>query len=321
LQGRKVFRMRRGTFLASAAALATANRPAVVRAQGLTSLVVSPLTGPTEASMYYGIQQGWFKAAGLDLQVEPLANGGSGMSAVVGGSVQFAFGNVISLAEAHLNGIPITIIAPGAPYDSSDPSIQLLVAGAAPIHGAKDLIGKTIAVPSLHDLMTIAVQGWLDANGTDSNNVHFIEIKPSLMPASLMAGRVDAITIYDPFVSTAKDQGARVLAKPLDSIAPHFLVTAWFAHLPWADGHRELVNAFSSTINRGTAYVNTHVQDVLPMIAGYTHMPLETLRKMAFPPTPTTLSTAMIQPVIDSAAKYHAIRAPFPAKDLLFSSP
>ncbi len=313
--------MRRGTFLASAAALAAADAPAVVCAQGLTPLVVSPLTGPTEASMYYAIQQGWFKTAGLDLQVEPLANGGSGMSAVVGGSVQFAFGNVISLAEAHLNGIPITIVAPGAPYDTNDASIELLVAGPAPIHSAKDLVGKTIAVPSLHDLITIAVQGWLDANGADSNSVHFIEIKPSLMPSSLMAGRVDAITIYDPFVSAAKDQGARLLGKPLDSIAPHFLVAAWFAHQPWADSHRDLVSAFTTTINRGTAYVNAHQQEILPMIAGYTHIPLETLRKMAFPPTPTTLSTAMIQPVIDVAAKYHAIRAAFPAKELLFLSP
>jgi hypothetical protein len=29
----------------------------------------------------------------------------------------------------------------------------------------------------------------------------------------------------------------------------------------------------------------------------------------------------MIQPVIDVAAKYHAIRAVFPAKELLFLSP
>lgn len=309
--------IRRRSFLAGAAAL-TAGAPALVRAQTLTPLVVAPLTGPTEASMYYAIQQGWFKAAGLDLDVEPLANGSSGMSAVVGGSVQFAFGNVISLAEAHLNGIPIAIVAPGAPYDTNDASIQLLVAGSAPIRSAKDLDGKTIGVPSLHDLITTGVQGWLDANGGDSNSVHFIELKPALMASSLMAGRVDAITIYDPFVSAAKEQGARLLGKPLDSIAPHFLVAAWFAYRPWADAHREIVNTFTATINRGTAYVNAHQQEILPMIAGYTHIPLETLRKMAFPPTPTTLSTAAIQPVIDAAAKYKAIRAAFPAKDLLF---
>jgi hypothetical protein len=53
------------------------------------------------------------------------------------------------------------------------------------------------------------------------------------------------------------------------------------------------------------------------MIAGYTHIPLETLRKMAFPPTPTTLSTAAIQPDIDAAVKYHPNPTTFPAKDLL----
>lgn len=311
--------MRRRSFLASASALAAAGAPALVRAQALTSVVVAPLTGPTEASMYYAIQQGWFKAAGLDLDVEPLPNGGSGMSAVVGGSVQFAFGNVISLAEAHLNGIPITIVAPGAPYDTNDASIQLLVAGSSPIHSAKDLAGKTIGVPGLHDLITTAVQGWLDQNGVDPNSAHFIEMKPPLLPPALTTGRVDAITIYDPFVSAAKEQGARLLGKPLDSIAPRFLVAAWFASLPWAQSHREIVSAFANTINRGTAYVNAHRDEMLPMIAGYTHIPLETLRKMAFPPTPTTISTAMLQPVIDAAAKYQVLRSTFPVKELLFA--
>lgn len=129
--------MDRRSFLSTAATLAAAGSPAFLRAQTTTPLVVAPLTGPTEASMYYAIQQGWFKTAGLDLDVQPLANGSSGMSAVVGGSVQFAFGNVISLAEAHLNGIPITIVAPGAPYDTANASIELLVAGPAPIHSAK----------------------------------------------------------------------------------------------------------------------------------------------------------------------------------------
>ena len=93
-------------------------------------------------------------------------------------------------------------------------------------------------------------------------------------------------------------------------------MAAWFASLPWAQAHHDVVTAFVTTINRGTAYVNAHKDEMLPMIAGYTHMPIDTLRKMAFPPTPTTLSTPMLQPVIDAAAKYQVIRSAFPVKEL-----
>jgi hypothetical protein len=46
----------------------------------------------------------------------------------------------------------------------------------------------------------------------------------------------------------------------------------------------------------------------------------ETLSKMAYPTVAPALSTPLLQPVIDAAAKYKAIPASFPAKDFLFAN-
>lgn len=303
--------MNRASFLGmSASALVAQTAP--------TALVVSPLTGPDDASLYYAQQQGWFRDAGLDVTIQPLTNGSAGMSAVVGGSVQIAFGNVLSLSDAHVKGVPITLIAPGSGYDSNAASILLLTGGSSTIHTARDLSGKTVAVPSLVDLISIAVRSWIDQNGGDSTQVHFIELAPGVMVAALQSQRVDAICVYDPFVSIAEGQGARVIAQPLDAIAPTFMVTVWFAYGPWATSHRDVVRSFVTVVQRGAAYVNGHRQELLPMISDYSRIPIETLRRMKVVPIPSTLATSLIQPVINAAAKYHAIPAAFPAKDMIF---
>jgi NitT/TauT family transport system substrate-binding protein len=314
--------MHRTSFLTSTAAcaLAALGVPALAEAQTLTPIAVAPLAGPDVAGLYYALQQGWFKQAGVDVVNQPVPNGGAGMSALVGGTVQIAYTNVLSLCVAHQKGIPVVLVAPGAGYHSATAVARLLVPGDSPVKTVKDLEGKVIGVPLLGDINTIGVDGLLDQAGVNRSNVKFTEIPPPNMPSALAAKRVDAISIYEPFVSAAIAQGARAIAKPYDSVALNFTIAAWVAYGPWAAAHRDAVLGFASALNRGSQYANAHYQDLIPMIAGFSKMEPDTLSKMAYPTVAPTLSVALIQPVIDAAAKYGAIPAAFPAKDFLFAS-
>jgi hypothetical protein len=57
---------------------------------------------------------------------------------------------------------------------------------------------------------------------------------------------------------------------------------------------------------------------MIPMISEFTKLPPEVLGKLEYPTVPTSLSPALIQPVIDLAAKYQAIPASFPASEIIF---
>ena len=310
--------MKRTAFLGTAAG-ALAALAATTPAAAETPFVVGSLSSAMDAAIYYPLQQGWFKAAGLDVTVQPISAGPVAMAGVVGGSMQTADGNVLSLAVAHSKGIPVVLIAPGASWTSAPPTSAGLVAGPA-VQSLKDLVGGTVAVPSLQDLLTVSTKGFLDKNGVDSASVHFIEIPPASMPAALQAQRVTAIAVYDPFRSQALSQGGHMIGSPYISIAPSFLVTAFFAYQPWVDAHRQATAAFGSVYARGAAYTNLHHDELIPLVSSYSHVSLDVLHQEIYAPVPPNgLDPAMIQPVIDAAAKYHVIPRSFPAKDFIFS--
>ena len=224
---------------------------------------------------------------------------------------------MLSVATAHTKGIPVLLVAPGAGYHAAAPVARLLVSGDGDIRTVKDLAGKTIGVPLLGDINTIGVEGLLDKAGVARDSVHFTEIPPPSMPPALQAKRVDAISIYEPFVSAALAQGARSIASPYDSVASNFLIAAWTVEKTWAANNRAALMTFASVLNRGSQYANAHYLELTAMISDFSKMPANVLGKLAFPTVPPTLNVSLIQPVIDAAARYHAIPAGFPAKELV----
>lgn len=309
--------MKRIAFLGTTAG-ALATLAATAPAAADTPFVVGSLSSAMDAAIYYPLQQGWFKAAGLDVTVQPITAGPVAMAGVVGGSMQTADGNVLSLAAAYSKGIPVVLIAPGASWTSASATSVGLVAGPA-AQSLKDLVGGTIAVPSLQDLLTVSTKGFLEKNGVDPASVHFIELPPPSMPAALQAQRVNAIAVYDPFRSQALSQGGHMIGSPYVSIAPSFLVTAFFALRPWVDAHRQATAAFNSVFARGAVYTNLHHNDLLPLVSSYSHVSLDVLREEIYSPVPPGLDPALIQPVIDAAAKYNVIPRSFSAKDFIFA--
>jgi ABC-type nitrate/sulfonate/bicarbonate transport system substrate-binding protein len=138
-----------------------------------------------------------------------------------------------------------------------------------------------------------------------------------MLPA-LLAKRVDAIAIYEPIVSAAIAQGARPIGKQYDSIALKFMVASWVAYGPWLATHRDAAVAFAATLNRASQFANLHHEELIPLIAGFTKQDPDVLSKLPYPTVSPTLDAALIQPVIDAAAKYHIIPVAFRAKELIF---
>jgi len=285
--------------------------------QTLIPITVAALSSPDVATLHYALEHGLFEKAGLDVQLVPSQGSGTALPALLGGSVQIAMGNILSVAQAHQRGAPVLLLAPGGGYDSRQPSAALLILNDSPIRTPKDLEGKTVAITSLHDLMSIAVEGWLEKGGVDFSQVHFIEMSPGSMLAALQRQRVDAMVVYEPFLSDAIAGGAKAFAKPYDSIAPAFLVTAYFTTSAWATEHHDAAIKFAQIMNATSPFVNAHFPDMIPMVSSFSNIPVEKLRGMAPPFTPPSLAKATIQPVINAAAKYHEIPSSFPVKELI----
>jgi ABC-type nitrate/sulfonate/bicarbonate transport system substrate-binding protein len=222
------------------------------------------------------------------------------------------------VVEAHAKQIPISLLAPGSLYQSQIPVAQLLVAGSSTIKTPADLIGMTIGVASLNDLAVLAIQAWLERGSVDPGKVNFVEIPPAAAMNALNANRVAAVILYDPYLGAALAQGAKVIAKPYDYIAPTFLISAWFVSNQWAAEHRDAALAFARVLEQVSPYVNTHYDDLLPMISKITSVSVENLVKLPKAFVPASMRSVVLQPVIDAAVHFKAIPAPFKAQDIIF---
>jgi NitT/TauT family transport system substrate-binding protein len=218
----------------------------------------------------------------------------------------------------HLKGIPLVIIAPTHDYLSpvTTRTQALIVPANSPLQQAKDLNGKTIAVSTLHSLADLGARVWIDQNGGDSSTVKFTEVPFPAIPAALDAGRIDAAWVVEPFITVARKTN-RVLFYGFDGIAKHFVVGAWVATRQWANDHPDLVSRFAAVIHDTAVWANKNPQQSGDILAKYVKIDPAVIAAMARNHYAEQLSPALMQPLIDAAAKYNGFKA-FPAQDLLY---
>jgi NitT/TauT family transport system substrate-binding protein len=303
------------TLLAGTAAGAL---PRLALAQTRTSLHVATLPVDADATAWFAVDQGYFAQNGLDVAIEIITNGGAIVSGVAGGALDIGVASIGSLSTAHARGIPVVALAPGGLYNGALPTSVLAVTQNSPLHTAKDLTGKTIAIQTLGELASFSIASWIDNNGGDGKSVHFVEIPTSAMADALAKGRVDAAFIAEPFYTQAKP-AIRFFAPTYDGVSKRFLISAWVARRDWIEKNPDIaakfVAAMRTSANWGNQPQNLAASGAI--LAKYTHIAPETIAKMQRAQFATQLDPAMLQPVIDVSAKFGVIPKAFPASEII----
>lgn len=239
---------------------------------------------------------------------------------MIGGAADIAFTNTLTFSDAVAKGMPLEAVAAAEVYDSAAPLIRLLTLPNSPIANAADLNGKTIGVPGLHDEAWIATMAWVDEHGGDSKTLHFVEIPPTLMQSALRAGRVDAVTIFDPFAAQMVASGMRTLGDPGGAFASRYMDTEWVAKRSWLAAHPVAAARFERVMSAASAYCTAHFKQLVPFMATFSKMPVASLEASAPEQYGRRVRAALLQPVIDEAVKYNHIK-PFLASQVIFHAP
>jgi NitT/TauT family transport system substrate-binding protein len=162
-------------------------------------------------------------------------------------------------------------------------------------------------------------RAWIDRNGGDSSQVHFLELPFSAMVDSLVAGRVDAAEIGEPAlaVATAKNH---LLAYPMNAVANEFMFGVWFGAADWVRAHPDLVARFSGAIHTTAVWANATANQARSgaILSQYTKIPAAVIATMTRAHYGETLTPGLMQPVIDVAARYLHF-ASFPAQELIYA--
>lgn len=303
----------------SAVALTALALPLPARAQVLETIHnAGPLTEDI-TNLYWAVKTGLFARSGIELDLVGTNSGSAAMAAVISGTYEMARVGLPALFPAHLRGIPVVIVAPGLLARSSSPFSLLQVAPDSTLRTGADLNGKTLGVPAIGDLNTLATKAWVDKNGGDWRSLKFVEIPNSAMEAAIVQKRVDAGVIQSPQLAATLASGAtKTLGDAWGAIAPTFMAGAFLARPDWADAHADLLHRYNRVYAEATTYVNTHYKETEPLVAELTKLDLATVTKLPRGFNATTLDPTLIQPLIDASAKYGSIPRGFSARQLIW---
>ncbi len=307
--------MKRGLVVSGGAAFALVGTGSLRASAQQAPFALRVATTPIDAGAqpFFAQALGFFKAAGLDVEISKLSNGSAIAAAVASGAVDIGQSNVVSVATARERGIPFALIAGGNLVVSRVRQAALIVQNASPIRAAHDLEGKTVAVNGIGTIPHVGARAWIDQNGGDSAKVHYLEVPFSAMAAALEAGRIDCAFVSEPQLDAAM-RGAqfRILGYPYDAIARTFLLGAWFTTTTWARAHPEIVQKFATVMQKTSKWANANQAASGKILADETGIAVSSTRVLF-----GDLEPALIQPVLDISAKYGVLKTAMPAADIL----
>jgi NitT/TauT family transport system substrate-binding protein len=296
-------------------ALALAAGPGSGGAQDLPTIRIGTTPIDAGAEPYFAQQMGFFKSAGINVEITALASGAALAAGVASGAIDIGQSNVVSISSAHERGIPFVLLAPASLYSWKQPQSALAVAANSSLRTAKDLNGKVIAVNGLKTISQLGPEAWIDQNGGNLAMVKFIEMPFPEMEDALDKGRIDAALLSEPVLSDARSRGVRVMANVYDAISKEFTIGAWFTTSAWAHDHPDLARKYVAVMKQTARWANAHHAESARILQAETGTPVSaTTTRVVFG---EALDARQIQSLIDACAKYGVIKSRFPAAEII----
>ena len=290
------------------------------RARSQTAPVIRIGTSPAEAyaQPLYAQDAGIFQKAGLNVDIQVLANGAAVSAGVAGGALDFGISTIVSLANAVTRGVPFLMIAPAAMTTAKAPAGLLCVAKSSSYRTAKDLEGKVIAVPALKQVVDLAVRVWLAKGGADPAKAQIVETAFADMGPGVERGTYAAAAISEPSLTNAmKNNNLRVIGDAYGAIGPEYTIAGWITTTGYQQKNPEIVRKVAAALLEAARWANTHHNESAAIVARVTKVDLDTIRNEVRPVYEEQLSMAEIQPQLDAAVKYGFLTRAVNASELV----
>ena len=130
------------------------------------------------------------------------------------------------------------------------------------------------------------------------------------MPAALQAGRVDAIWVVEPFLSTSLGQGGHLIASNYVDAAPDLTVAVYFTSRQLIEKDPDLVKRFTEAMTESLAYADAHPDEARQVLTSYTKIDPGVIQKLTLPKWPPQINRASVETLADLALKDGLVTKP-----------
>ena len=287
---------------------------------GVTKVKVGVLPISNVAPLYLGMEKGFFKAEGIEVEPSIGQSGNELVTGMVSGSTQFAFLGYVPLMSARGQGLPVKVVAnaDNGAEKAKDEWTLLMSKKGSPIKEPADLAGKTIAVNALKGVGEVEIKAALDKRGVDPDSIKLLEIPFPEMPAALDKGRVDVIWAPEPFLTQVLGEGGQVVEAPLTTLGPKFPNGTYGTTEELIAKDKDLVERFARAINKSSDYATAHPDEARATIPTFTKIPPDLAKKIRLPLWPTEIDQAQLQTLLDYAVEHKVIEKPPKLDDVIW---
>jgi NitT/TauT family transport system substrate-binding protein len=279
---------------------------APAEAEELTTIEVGVVPVVDVAPLYLGIDEGFFEEEGLDVQPAIAQGGAAIIPAVVQGDQEIGFSNIVSLLIGETEDLPVQVISQGiqATDDPDNDTAAIAVAADSDVQDVSDLEGKTIAINTLRNISELTVTAALEGEGVDVSTIDFVEVPLPDMVGQLEAGQIDAAGLVEPFITTGKAAGHRMLIYDRVATEPEMTIATYFTSDEFLESDPEVVDGFVRAMNRSLEYATENPDEARQAIGDYTEIPPDVLEEVVLPLWQTDLNQDSIELVAELMVTY-----------------
>jgi NitT/TauT family transport system substrate-binding protein len=168
------------------AALGMAALSSATPAQEKITLMTDWSPHGMHAGLFLAVQKGWFKEAGLNVEVLDGKGSGATIQQVSAGKIDVGFAQLGAMAAAVSNGLPVTSIMCFIRAGDNG----LLVPADGKIKTLQDFKGKKMAVPNGAG-SSVFLDAFLKAGGMSRKDFQVVNVDNQAMVSTYSAGQVD----------------------------------------------------------------------------------------------------------------------------------
>ncbi len=298
------------------------------RAADLIPLRVANFQNVVVLPLFYGIDKGYFKEAGIEIEIVKVATGAASVSAVAASQADIGWAAATVPMFARSNGVPVKIFMTADQEGPPDHYGSFIDAsGRSGVTSFAQLKGKTVMINAFGTAGELSIRDRLQQAGVSWDDVKKVVVPFPQMPAAFELGNADAVVPIQPMqaaILANKAIAAKVLASGNLSASSTRVVTAscYFATDSWLANNEKAALAFGRAYLR--AQKEIHADPALRLalvmkISGMERATAETIPEAWFENLAITKDA--VAPIYDALVRTGMMTKTFPVGDVITTLP
>lgn len=279
---------------------------------GTISITVGALPVIDDVSAYIAQSDGIFAKNGLNVTLRQVVQSTLAIPMMTKGTLDIiGGGNYVSFIQQSAKdpaNPPFRILSEAATCSSG--SFDVLALPSSGIQTPGNLQHKTIAVNLVNNIQTLMINSVLKADNVDTSTVRYVPVPFPKMVAELESHKVDAISVVEPFLTTAEQAaGAQPIVDMCSGPDSNLPLSGYFATGTWAQQHPEAVQRFQAAIAQAQEIADTDRAEVektlLTYVKGLTPAQAATITLEEFPTSVDSVQLNRVSDLMKEAGLIH----------------